>query len=136
MRGLVGRAKYLFVVALEGRQPAQGAAGRMRRSTRYRALRVAAATALAAVSLAAAGLPAGADVPTWSLQSPTTSPTARYGAAMAYDTESGQTVMFGGEGSSGPLDDTWVWNGTTWVLAPSGHHGRPPRGACRRVDGL
>ena len=29
-------------------------------------------------------------------------------------------VLFGGYGSSGPLADTWVYNGTTWSqLSPS-----------------
>jgi Galactose oxidase, central domain len=53
---------------------------------------------------------------TWTQLNPTTSPSARYGASMAYDPSTGQMVLFGGidnVGDSG--DDTWTWNGTTWT---------------------
>jgi uncharacterized repeat protein (TIGR02543 family) len=49
----------------------------------------------------------------WALQTPTTSPTGRYFAAMASDS-SGNIVLFGGEDFSGPRNDTWVWNGSNW----------------------
>ena len=53
---------------------------------------------------------------TWTQQSPTTSPPVRAGSSMAYDSGTGQLVLFGGEdGSSGFLNDTWTWNGTTWT---------------------
>ena len=52
--------------------------------------------------------------PTWSQQSPATSPSARAFAAMAYDAGTNQVVLFGGQGSSVDLNDTWTWNGTTW----------------------
>jgi hypothetical protein len=54
---------------------------------------------------------------TWKQLSPTTSPSARDGASMAYDTATGQSVLFGGEDFNAfppGLDDTWTWNGTTW----------------------
>jgi pyruvate/2-oxoacid:ferredoxin oxidoreductase beta subunit len=41
--------------------------------------------------------------------------TGRGGHAMAYDAARGQVVLFGGLGSSGRLNDTWVWDGTNWV---------------------
>jgi large repetitive protein len=57
---------------------------------------------------------------TWTQQSPATSPPARTYPSMAYDPATGQAVLFGGvSGSSGngtDLNDTWVWNGTTWTL--------------------
>ena len=58
---------------------------------------------------------------TWSSQSPATSPSVRFGAAMAYDPSSGQVVLFGGQGSkNNTLNDTWTWNGTTWTqLSPA-----------------
>jgi hypothetical protein len=42
-------------------------------------------------------------------------PAERTGAAMAYDPETGQVVMFGGLGDNGSLGDTWIWNGTDWT---------------------
>ncbi len=44
-------------------------------------------------------------------------PPARTGAAMAYDAADGTVVMFGGEGRSGSLGDTWTWNGSAWTQA-------------------
>ena len=43
----------------------------------------------------------------------------RTGASMAYDAGQGVVVLFGGIVPSGvqtgPLDDTWAWDGTTWA---------------------
>ncbi|MGI8425111.1 MAG: Kelch repeat-containing protein, partial [Actinomycetota bacterium] len=49
------------------------------------------------------------------------SPSARYGAAMAYDPVHNQTVLFGGQKAGGLqttnyLSDTWIWNGDNWRL--------------------
>ena len=53
---------------------------------------------------------------TWTQLSPATSPPARFGASMAYDSGTGQLVLFGGGGATaGPDNDTWTWNGTTWT---------------------
>ena len=57
----------------------------------------------------------------WNLLSPTTSPTTRHFASMAYDAERGQTVLFGGSMPGVRLNDTWTWDGTNWarqVIAP------------------
>ena len=44
-----------------------------------------------------------------------------YGAGMAYDTERGVTVLFGGYGNSGRTNDVWEWNGKAWTKKnPSG----------------
>jgi galactose oxidase-like protein len=51
---------------------------------------------------------------TWTQLSPAISPPARESQAMAYDTAHGQTVLFGGDGASGTLNDTWVWDGANW----------------------
>jgi hypothetical protein len=41
-------------------------------------------------------------------------PSARKGAAIAYDPASGHVLLFGGQdGSGGALSDTWLWDGTT-----------------------
>jgi uncharacterized protein (TIGR03437 family) len=56
--------------------------------------------------------------PNWTQQSPQTSPPARLGHAMAYDSAHGQVVLFGGvtQGYSGQvLNDTWVWDGINWT---------------------
>jgi hypothetical protein len=43
-------------------------------------------------------------------------PTPRSGAAMAFDPELGQVVLFGG---SPALNDTWLWDGTAWSEIPA-----------------
>jgi N-acetylneuraminic acid mutarotase len=44
-------------------------------------------------------------------------PSSRGNAAMAYDSATGQLVLFGGVNPFGDLDlgDTWAWNGATWA---------------------
>ncbi|HTA78263.1 MAG TPA: kelch repeat-containing protein, partial [Terracidiphilus sp.] len=54
-------------------------------------------------------------LPDWTQQSPIASPPVRYIHAMTYDGADGQTVLFGGFGENGFLNDTWTWNGTTWT---------------------
>src|SRR5262249_42463365 len=34
--------------------------------------------------------------------------------AMAFDSQRGRTVLFGGFGNSGLAADTWEWNGSSW----------------------
>jgi cysteine-rich repeat protein len=46
-------------------------------------------------------------------------PAARSMNAMAYDAEIQRTVMFGGGNGTGTLDDTWLWDGTTWTPTPA-----------------
>ncbi|OXM84500.1 cadherin-like beta sandwich domain-containing protein [Paenibacillus rigui] len=49
---------------------------------------------------------------TWQeLQSLSPKPSKRKGAAMAYDPVSQKVLLFGGEGQSGVLNDTWLWDG-------------------------
>ncbi|MCI4319724.1 MAG: kelch motif-containing protein [Thermoplasmata archaeon] len=59
----------------------------------------------------------------WSVAAPTTSPPARDGAAMAYDSWDGEVVLFGGENISANVTytyhDTWVWSGGSWSDASS-----------------
>ena len=66
----------------------------------------------------------------WTQQSPATSPPARFGAAMAYDTATGNVVMFSGYSSSLLLSDTWVWDGSNWTeqspaTSPAARWGAP-----------
>jgi hypothetical protein len=53
---------------------------------------------------------------TWTMLSPSNSPSPRFLPAMAYDPLTKQVVLFGGlNGHAGYDDDTWVWNGTSWM---------------------
>jgi hypothetical protein len=61
---------------------------------------------------------------TWTSLTPlspnlTNSPSARYGAAMAYDPQLKGYLLFGGKGPSGWLNDTWLWNGSWQRLSPN-----------------
>ena len=49
----------------------------------------------------------------------TATPYPRFWESMAYDAQLGETVMFGGDHLEpnllGPINDTWLWDGTTWT---------------------
>ena len=59
------------------------------------------------------------DGTTWTMAKPSpygVSPPARMDASMAYNAALNQLILFGGEGPGGVLlDDTWEWNGESWV---------------------
>lgn len=42
-------------------------------------------------------------------------PPAREGAAMAFDSTTNQTILFGGYSNGQLLQDTWSWDGTKWT---------------------
>src|SRR5579863_8343765 len=73
--------------------------------------------------LAVLSVPVVAQAPaSWTLASPATSPPARTGPAMAYDSLHSQAVLFGGTGTAKEppgtadnLSDTWVWDGSNWT---------------------
>jgi hypothetical protein len=46
---------------------------------------------------------------------PTDNPIARESMALAYDPVSQRVVMFGGFNKQGWIDETWLFDGTTWV---------------------
>lgn len=46
----------------------------------------------------------------WEKRTPAISPPARDHISMAYDPESGNTILFGGNGSGGTLGDTWTFD--------------------------
>ncbi|MGH2805704.1 MAG: Kelch repeat-containing protein [Actinomycetota bacterium] len=51
----------------------------------------------------------------WTREAPTTSPSPRSSASMAFDTVSDQVVLFGGcSAAACDLGDTWTWDGNTW----------------------
>ncbi len=63
----------------------------------------------------------------WTLAQPSSSPAGRFGAAAAYDPQTGTVLLFGGRIEAGtPVHDTWAWNGTTWQPLDSGAGGPPP----------
>jgi PKD repeat protein len=53
----------------------------------------------------------------WTQRFSSSSPSARFYHAMAYDSARGVVVLFGGvSGGPGPtLDETWEWDGTNWT---------------------
>ncbi|MEZ4365890.1 MAG: hypothetical protein R2939_06335 [Kofleriaceae bacterium] len=55
----------------------------------------------------------------WQRLAPATSPPARTRGALAYDRARGVVVLFGGVAGSlsTVLNDTWLWDGTTWIDA-------------------
>src|SRR5215831_19823829 len=53
--------------------------------------------------------------PAW-MQMATTGPAARGSHAMAYDSQRGATVLFGGVAGIFTISgDTWEWNGSSWT---------------------
>jgi len=56
-----------------------------------------------------------AQVLSWQQQSPATSPPPRRYASMVYNPATQRCVLFGGETTNGPLNDTWVWDGSSWT---------------------
>ena len=53
----------------------------------------------------------------WSQLSPSGSPPARYDGGLAYSGSSSgnDLVLYGGDGASGDLGDTWTLSGTAWA---------------------
>ncbi|MGH7281831.1 MAG: Kelch repeat-containing protein, partial [Polyangiaceae bacterium] len=64
----------------------------------------------------------------WNEDTPaTTSPPVRYGHRLA--ALNGKVILFGGQGLSGYLDDTWSWDGKAWTqLNAPGPHARANQG--------
>ena len=64
------------------------------------------------------------DGASWTQRSPTVSPPARYGHAMAYDEVRHRVVLYGGtDAAANPrqsLNDAWEWDGTTWMPVSQG----------------
>lgn len=62
----------------------------------------------------------------WQLRATGTVPPGRTGCAMAFDSNRGVTVLFGGKSNNtGHLSDTWEWDGASWLQRGSG--GPAPR---------
>lgn len=56
----------------------------------------------------------------WTQMTPTNAPSVRRWNAMAYDSQAGVTILFGGEDGGAYNNETWSWDGTTWTqLSPA-----------------
>ncbi len=64
----------------------------------------------------------------WHARPGLAAPPSRERAAMAYDPVADRVLLFGGQGASGPLNDTWSWDGSTWTQIPTGTDTPPPDG--------
>jgi hypothetical protein len=65
----------------------------------------------------------------WTLATPRTSPPARSGALAAYDPVDKRVMLFGGTlADDKGVNDTWAWNGSTWLRLDSGGANGPPPG--------
>ncbi len=78
---------------------------------------------------------------TWTQQQPSLSPTARLGAAMAWDGAQKRMILFGGFGDGAVFfADTWSWDGSTWTelvanFVTEGAGPQPRAGAMMADDG-
>lgn len=69
------------------------------------------------------------DGTTWQALSTKHTPPARVGAQLVYDEARQQTLLFGGNGPTGYLNDMWLWQGDDWqplspvTLPPAGIRG-------------
>src|SRR5262245_5601777 len=63
----------------------------------------------------------GADAPnsTWTEVTPSNGLPARAFFATAYDPVSRKVVVFGGSDASGQLNDTWIYDGNSWIQVPT-----------------
>jgi hypothetical protein len=75
----------------------------------------------------------------WTRRSPTTVPLTRVWHSMAYDAQLGKTVIFGGDRfepffALGPINDTWLWDGTNWTRDWTANAASPRAGASMTYD--
>ncbi len=73
---------------------------------------------------------------TWAALNPPSSPTARYGASLAYDTTTSQLLLFGGYNGTIYMSDTWSWTGSTWEQLSPTTSPTARSGASLAFDGL
>lgn len=62
--------------------------------------------------------------PVWT-QRLVSGPSARLASYIAYDSDRGVVVLFGGGNNSQQFDDTWEWNGIQWSLKAPAHSPSP-----------
>src|SRR2546421_8517174 len=79
-----------------------------------RRLRSAGAISLMLLLLGSGSALASGSTLSWRVVHPATSPSARGYQAEAFDPKLRGIVVFGGVGSSGYLNDTWLWRAGAW----------------------
>lgn len=66
----------------------------------------------------------------WTLEDPSLSPPGRIDASEAYDPSTQQVLLFGGRhnpfANGAPLNDTWAWDGASWVEVGQTTNGPTP----------
>jgi len=78
------------------------------------------ATALASPSPHLVQANESAEAGSWVSLSPAMSPSARAVSNFCFDQKTGQMILYGGDGTTGPLNDTWAWDATGWSqIAPA-----------------
>ncbi|MFC4598673.1 cadherin-like beta sandwich domain-containing protein [Cohnella hongkongensis] len=78
----------------------------------------------------------GSDINSWEEVDLAVLPGKRKQAAMAFDPVSNSVILFGGQGQSGLLGDTWKWNGSVWTQVAGLPQSPSPRaGAQMASDG-
>ncbi len=75
---------------------------------------------------------------TWTERQLTTQPSARFGAAVVWDSARGKAVLFGGfDEATGRRNDTWEWDGTAWTdRTPAGASPTPRHSALMVFDSM
>ncbi|MGC2289834.1 MAG: kelch repeat-containing protein [Thermoplasmata archaeon] len=71
----------------------------------------------------------------WTLVSSSpNSPSPRSGSAVTYDARDGYVLLFGGQNSTGELNDTWSYQNGTWAKVASASGPSPRAGAAMAYD--
>lgn len=71
----------------------------------------------------------------WAERTPATSPSARFGHVLVYDTAYLRVVLFGGRDAGGAhLSDTWEYDGINWEQRAPVTHPQPSAGAAGAYD--
>jgi hypothetical protein len=72
----------------------------------------------------------------WQLLSPAVSPSGRTAVSFAFDSATGQLLLFGGAQTFGPVGETWTWNGSTWQQIVPNLSPSPRLGAAMGPNGV
>ncbi len=76
----------------------------------------------------------GGDINSWEEVEPASVPSKRKHAAIGFDPFSNSVILFGGQGQSGVLGDTWRWNGSVWTQVTGLTASPSPRGGAQMAS--